>query len=222
MGIWSSKDTDQTLNLSRLTPTATCICSVRVRYVGDQAFLLKMFINNIRAKSKLATSAATFLKWEVYIFCFLQSESWAGRSLQNAFFLPPRTCSSCGAELTVGALLSIATWPVEGNLSAAVTICFPLPFIHLSIHLSIPDSSQCLVFLRCLSFPALSLLPSKPKGLSRMSCLSPFSPSLLLNLGWKLCCTHRLFSGYLQRKCVCVLDSVHSKRKKMTNLYVDS
>lgn len=61
-----------------------------------------------------------------------------------------------------------------------------------------------------------------------MWCLSPFSPPLLPNLGWKLCCTRSalsLVSGYL--RCECVWNSVRSKwgggkvRKKSTNLDVD-
>lgn len=61
-----------------------------------------------------------------------------------------------------------------------------------------------------------------------MWCLSPFSPPLLPNLGWKLCCTHSalsLVSGYL--RCEWVWNSVRSKweggkvRKKSSNLDVD-
>lgn len=155
-------------------------------------FCHKMINNNLRAESNLAISAATFLKWEeVYIFCFLQSETLElGHPSAERFFSRVRLVALSSPS---GALLSFAIWAVLGNLSAAVRICFLLLFIPLSILVS----SQCLVFLCCLSFPVLFPLPSKLKGLAQKLCLFPLSPSVLPNLGWKLCCTHLPFPSCL-------------------------
>lgn len=104
-------------------------------------FCYKIINNNIRAEPKLATSAATFLKWEeVYIVCFLQPETLElGDPCIRTL---PLSRSVVRVGLVVlsspsGALLSFAIWSVEGNLSAAVTICFLLQFIsprHPSLH----------------------------------------------------------------------------------------
>lgn len=188
-------------------------------------FCYKMINNNIRAESKLATSAATFLKWEeVYIFCFLQSETLELGDPCISFLSP-----ALSYVFVLWRWAHRQGFAFHCNLtSRGESICscnnllFP-PVYAPSIHLSIPVSSQCLVFLRCLSFPALFPLPSELKGLSQMSCLSPFSPSLLPNLGWKLCCTHLLFRSSLDTCSVnvFVFETVHiqkGKRKKSTNI----
>lgn len=160
------------------------------------------------------------MRRSLHVLLFAVRATWAGRSL-------PQNASPLHALLRVrlvalsspsGNLLSIVIWPVEGNLSAAVKLCFLLLFVPLSIHVSIPVSSQCLVFLRRLSFPALALLPSKLKGLSHMWCLSPFSPSVLPNLGWKLCCTHLLFRSPLDTCSVnvFVFETVYLQKEKKT------
>lgn len=122
-------------------------------------FCYQMINNNIRAESKLATAAATFLKWEeVYIFCFFAvRDSWAGRSLlQNASSLPlSRTCSSRGAELTFQGLC----FPSQSRGGESICSCSNLlsppgyPRLHPSLHPRSPHGVSRLFAL--FVFPCL-------------------------------------------------------------------
>lgn len=126
-----------------------------------------MITNNVTVESQLATSAATFLKWEeVYIFCFLQSETL---ELGDPRIATLPLCLPLVRVCLVALSSPSGAFSFHCDLiSRGEFICSwlppPLP--------SISDSSQRLVLLLCLSLSALFLLPSKLKGLSQMSCLS--------------------------------------------------
>lgn len=136
-------------------------------------FCYKMINNNIRAEPKLATSAATFLKWEeVYIFCFCSQRLWSWEIPASERFLPP-------ALLYVFVLWR---WAPRQGLS------FPLQSEQWSgIYLQLLQSA----FSSCLP-PSPSISPSRfPHSVSSFCavCLSlPCSRSLPNSKALLKCC----------------------------------
>lgn len=158
-------------------------------------------------------------------FLLFAVRDWAGRpSHRNASSLPPsRTCLSCGSELTVRGFFHCDL------ICGGEFICSCLS--PLSVHVCFLAASRPFALFIFLCLVPAPFQTQRP--FSNVVPLSPLSPSLLLNLCWRLCCAHLLFRSSLDtcsvnvRLCVCVWDNVHVKIRggegnKSTILYVDS
>lgn len=171
-----------------------------------------MINNNVTVESQLATSAATFLKWEeVYIFCFLQSETLelgdpCIRTLPIS--LPPlRVC--------LVALVRGFCFPLRSDLSRGIHLPLFIP-LHSSLF---PHSisSFCSVYL---SLPCSHSLPNSKAFLKCRASLSsePISPSKPLLEALLHSPALSLISGYLQCECVsgwlCLRRCTCKKKKK--------
>lgn len=175
-----------------------------------------MITNNVTVESQLATSAATFLKWEeVYIFCFLQSETL---ELGDPRIGTLPLCLPLVCVCLVALSSPSGAFSFHGDLICrGEFICSCLPPPPLSVHLCFLAASRPFALFIFLCLVPAPFQTQRP--FSNVVPLSPLSPSLLPNLCWRLCCAHLLFPSSLDtcsvnvRLCVCVWDNVHVKKK---------
>lgn len=187
-----------------------------------------MITNNVTVESQLATSAATFLKWEeVYIFCFLQSETLElgdPRIGTLPLCLPLVRVCLVALSSPSGAFSFHCDPICRGEFICCLSPAFRPSLFPRSV------SSFCSVYL---SLPCSCSLPNSKAFLKCRASLSiePVSPSNPLLEALLRSPALSLISGYLQRECasvcVCVWDNVHVKKRggegnKSTILYVDS
>lgn len=159
------------------------------------------------------TSAATFLKWkEVYIFCFLQSETFEIGNLLSECFLSPSLvsvlCSSRGAELTMKGFalrcnpICQEEFIIEETCAVIKKICSsPCFFFFLCLFVS----SICLTSVlssRSFISSCLAAAPSKTqRPFSNVVPLSPLSLSLLPNLAGSFAALSCVFWSLISWYC---------------------
>lgn len=161
-----------------------------------------MMTNNVTVESQLATSAATFLKWEeVYIFCFLQSETLElgdPRIGTLPLCLPLVRVCLVALSSPSGAFSFHCDLICRGEF---ICSCLPPPPFPSMLPRSV--SSFCSVYL---SQPCSCSLPNSKAFLKCRASLSiePVSPSKPLLEALLRSPALSLISGYLQRECASV------------------
>lgn len=164
-----------------------------------------MITNNVTVESQLATSAATFLKWEeVYIFCFLQSETLElgdPRIGTLPLCLPLVRVCLVALSSPSGAFSFRCDLICRGEF---ICSCLPPPSPPFRPSL-LPRSvsSFCSFYL---SQPCSCSLPNSKAFLKCRASLSiePVSPSKPLLEALLRSPALSLISGYLQRECASV------------------